>query len=90
MEDIMKKGMNPEAVDQMATAMTESGETVRNLFEQTASRVEGFDWTGEDRDRYVSEFRDGLGALTEQVVSRAGELAERARANAQAQRGASS
>lgn len=90
MEDTMKKGMIPEAVEQMAQQIQDAGEETRQIFSQIQGRVEGFDWTGEDRDRFVSEFSDALGQLTQQVADQAGELSQRATRNAAAQREASS
>ncbi len=86
----MKKGMNPEAVDQMATQIDDAGSTVQQLYTKLQSQVTDLDWTGDDRDRYVSDFDDSVGGqLVQQLLQRASDLAERARSNATAQRGAS-
>ena len=89
-EDTMKKGMNPEAVEQMGTTAETSGEDVNTIYTTVQGRVTDFDWTGEDRDKYVSEFEGTLGGLVQDVVTQLGEFAERAKKNAQQQREASS
>ena len=90
MEDTMKKGMTPESVEQMAQQIQQAGDDVQHAFQQIASRVSEFDLTGEDRDRFVSEFTDGLGQLAQQVNQQCGEFSERGTRNAAAQREASS
>ncbi|APX34697.1 hypothetical protein BH708_06965 [Brachybacterium sp. P6-10-X1] len=85
----MKKGMNPEAVEQMGTQITEAGEQVRQIYSKAQGRVSELDWTGEDRDQYVSEFEGELGQLVDQLVQQTTELADRASRNANAQREAS-
>ena len=90
MEDAMKKGMTPESVEQMGTQITEAGEQARQFYTQAQSRVSELDWTGEDRDQYVSEFESELGQLVDQLVQRTTEFADRASQNANAQREASS
>ncbi len=86
----MKKGMTPESVEQMAQQIQEAGEQVQQIFQQISSRVEGFDWTGEDRDRFVSEFADTLGQFAQQVAQQCGDFSERGTQNAAQQREASS
>ncbi|MFC5377363.1 hypothetical protein [Brachybacterium sacelli] len=90
MEDTMKKGMTPEAVEQMGTQITEAGEQARQIYTQVQSRVSELDWTGEDRDQYVNEFESELGQLVDQLVQRTTEFSDRASQNANAQREASS
>lgn len=90
LEDTMKKGMNPEAVEQMGSTAETAGDEVNTVYTTVQGRVTDFDWTGEDRDKYVSEFEGTLGGLVQQVVSQAQQFAERARQNAQQQREASS
>jgi hypothetical protein len=90
LEDIMKKGMNPEAVDQMGTQAETAGDDVNTVYSTVQGRVTDFDWTGEDRDRYVSEFEGTLGGLVQSVVNQAKSFGDRARANASQQREASS
>ena len=90
MEDVMKKGMVPEAVEQMGQRIEESGEEAQQIYRQAFSRLEGLDWTGDDRDRFVSEFEGTVGQAVQQLQQRAMALADKARQNAQAQRGASS
>src|SRR5699024_6948791 len=67
LEDTMKKGMNPEAVDQMSQQIQAAGEDALAAFTDVAGRVEGFDWTGEDRDRYVGEFNGAMLELAQRV-----------------------
>lgn len=81
----MKKGMNPEAVQQMATQITSAGEDVSSKYEAAAGRVQELDWTGEDADRYRGEFTDQIGQLVQQVVQGAQDFADRATQNAQQQ-----
>ena len=89
-EDTMKKGMNPEAVQQLGTPGERAGEVGKTMYTTVQGRVTYFDWTGEDRDKYVSEFEGTLGGLVQDVVTQLGEFAERAKKNAQQQREASS
>lgn len=86
----MKKGMNPEAVDQMAGQVESAGDDIQQAYAEVQGRVTDFDWTGEDRDRYVSEFESTIGDLVKSVAQQATELADRARRNASEQREASS
>ena len=88
-EDTMKKGMTPEAVEQMGTQITEAGEQVQQIFTAVQGRVTEFDWTGEDRDRYIQEFESTVGQLVQQVQQQAQEFGDRARNNANQQRDAS-
>lgn len=85
----MKKGMTPEAVDQMATQIDDAGQQAQQIFQEVQGRVSGLDWTGDDRDRYVSEFDGNIGQLVQQIAQQASDFAERARQNANAQRQAS-
>ena len=77
----MKKGMNPVAVRQMGTQIGTSGEEVRTAYTTVQGRVTEFDWTGEDRDRYVSEFDSTLGPLVSSVVDQLTDFQNRAEAN---------
>ncbi|WP_114855642.1 hypothetical protein [Brachybacterium sp. YJGR34] len=86
----MKKGMTPESVEQMGTQIQDAGEQTSQIYQQVQGRVEEFDWTGEDRDRFVSEFGDSVGQLVQQVLQQTGDFAQRASQNAAAQRDASS
>ena len=90
MEGTMKKGMAPESVEQMGQQIQQVGEDAQRIFQQIADRVQSFDWTGEDRDRYVSEFSDALGQMVQQVVQQCGDFSNRASQNASQQREASS
>lgn len=82
----MKKGMDPDAVDQVAQAIEDAGEAIGQSFQQVAGELEALDWTGEDRDAFVSRFGSEVGELVRQLQSDASDLAERARRNATAQR----
>lgn len=84
----MKKGMNPEAVEQLAQAVSDAADQARQHYSQAQSALEGLDWTGEDRDRYVSEFED-LGQQVQDLVRQATELGQRLTTNAAQQRSAS-
>lgn len=86
----MKKGMNPESVEQMGQQVQEAGDQAQQVFQKVAARVEEFDWTGEDRDQFVSQFTDQLGQLAQQVAQQCADFADRASQNAGAQREASS
>ena len=85
----MKKGMNPVAVRQMGTQIGTSGEEVRTAYTTVQGRVTEFDWTGEDRDRYVAEFDSTLGPLVSSVVDQLTDFQNRAEANAGQQEDAS-
>lgn len=85
----MKKGMTPESVEQMGNQVDEAGQEAQQIYTQIQGRITDFDWTGEDRDRYVSEFEGTVGQMVQQVVQQANEFAERARRNAAEQREAS-
>ncbi|MFC7376558.1 hypothetical protein ACFQS2_05145 [Brachybacterium sp. GCM10030267] len=84
-----KKGMNPEAVEKMATEITQAGDQAQQIYTQVLGRVTEFDWTGEDRDKYVSAFEGDLGNLVQQIVQQCTEFSERATKNATEQREAS-
>lgn len=85
----MRKGMDPQAVESMAMQMDEAGQGIREVYARIQARVSEFDWTGEDRDQYVSEFDSSVGQLVQQVAQQASDFAERARTNAAEQREAS-
>ncbi|EWS80875.1 hypothetical protein BF93_01190 [Brachybacterium phenoliresistens] len=86
----MKKGMNPAAVQQMATQISTAGEDVRGKFDGANARIQELDWTGEDADRYRGEFADQIGQLVQQVVQGAQDFSDRAIQNAQQQTDTSS
>src|SRR5699024_4965770 len=90
MEETIKKGMNPEAVGQISQQIQAAGEDALAAFTDVAGRVEGFDWTGEDRDRYVGEFNGAMLELAQRVKQTCDEFAERGKQNAMKQRDASS
>ena len=85
----MKKGMTPESVEQMGSQITEAGEQIQQIYTQIQARVAELDWTGEDRDRFVTAFDGDLGVQVQQAVTKTVDLAERAVRNAGAQREAS-
>ncbi|HIY24686.1 MAG TPA: WXG100 family type VII secretion target [Candidatus Brachybacterium merdigallinarum] len=85
----MKKGMDPEAVEQLATQIEETGQEIQGEFQRVQGRVSEFDWTGEDRDQYVAEFDGTIAEQISQIVQTANEFGERARKNAAEQREAS-
>ncbi|MGY5765866.1 hypothetical protein ACXET9_11760 [Brachybacterium sp. DNPG3] len=85
----MKKGMNPVAVEQMATSIDDAVETIQELFTTLQGQVTDLDWTGDDRDRFVSDFSDTVGGAAQRLAQQGGDLAERGRTNATAQRNAS-
>ena len=85
----MKKGMNPEAVDQMSQQIQQAGEDALAAFNEVSGRVEGLDWTGEDRDRFVGEFNGSLLELAQRVKQTCDEFHERGTQNAAKQREAS-
>jgi len=90
MEDTMKKGMNPEAVDQMSQQIEQAGEDALAAFNEIVGRVEGLDWTGEDRDNYVNEFTGTLRDLATKVKQSCDEFGTRGKQNSAKQRDASS
>ena len=85
----MKKGMTPEVVEQMAEQIRGAGDDTNAAYTTVQGRVTDFDWTGEDRDRYVSDFDSSIGQLVQQVRQQAQDFADRAQRNAQEQREAS-
>ncbi|EYT47548.1 uncharacterized protein YukE [Brachybacterium muris] len=82
----MKKGMNPEAVEQLAQQVDGLVDNMNSVYTGRLGYVTDLDWTGEDRDRYVPEFEDQVGNANRAVCEKLTELAERLRANAAAQR----
>lgn len=85
-----KKGMSPEAVNQMATQIDGLVDTINEKYQTAQGRVEELDWTGEDRDQFVSDFESTVGQAFKDAASKLGDLAERARTNASQQTDASS
>ncbi|MFC0675084.1 hypothetical protein [Brachybacterium hainanense] len=81
----MKKGMNPGAVQQMASQTSAAGEDIRAKFDAALSRVEELDWTGDDADTFRGEFADSIGQLVQAVVQGTQDFADRANSNAQNQ-----
>lgn len=82
----MKKGMNPEAVEQVAAQVDSLIENMENIYTGRLGYVTDLDWTGEDRDRYVPEFDEQVGGANKVVIQRLNELAQKLRSNAQHQR----
>ena len=85
----MKKGMTPEAVESLAEQIRGAGDDANAAYTTIQGRIADFDWTGEDRDRYVAEFESTIGQLIQQVQQKANDFADRAKRNAQEQREAS-
>lgn len=84
-----KKGMDPEAVKQMAQSIRDAGEEAQSAFDDVKGKVDELDWTGEDRDDYVSQFED-LADKVKQLKQKADDFAESAEKNAKEQTTASS
>ncbi|MDN5599130.1 MAG: hypothetical protein ACTMKY_01015 [Dermabacteraceae bacterium] len=82
--------MKPEAVDQMGQQIEQAGQDAMAAFNEIAGRVESFEWTGEDQERFVSEFEGTVQQLATTVQQRCTEFAERAKQNAAMQRETSS
>ena len=82
----MKKGMNPEAVEQLAGQVDSLIENLNQIYTGRLGYVTDLDWTGEDRDRYVPEFEEQVGNANRTLCDQLTELAERLRTNAQHQR----
>lgn len=85
----MKKGMNTEAVDRLAGQVLDSVDGVQTTFQTSLDSLTELDWTGDDRDIYVSEY-DTVGDAVEKVKTGLSTLSERLTSNAAAQRTASS
>ena len=85
----MKKGMNPEAVVQMGNQIAQAGDDAMAAYTDVAGRVESLDWTGEDRDAFVSDFNSTIQNLMKQLQTQCAEFNERANRNAEQQRTAS-
>ncbi|MEE1616823.1 WXG100 family type VII secretion target [Brachybacterium sp. J153] len=86
----MKKGMNPEAVEAIAGDIDELIESMNSIYEGRLGYVTDLDWTGEDRDKYLSEFESTIGTANQAVVQQLTDFAERLRTNAKGQREISS
>ena len=82
----MKKGMTPEAVESLAEQIRGAGDDANAAYTTIQGRIADFDWTGEDRDRYVPEFDEQVGGANKVVIQRLNELAQKLRSNAQHQR----
>jgi uncharacterized protein YukE len=82
----MKKGMNPDQIEQIAGSVDELIENMNSVYEGRVEQVTGLDWTGEDRDQYISKFESEVGEANTAVVQALTDFAERLRSNAQAQR----
>lgn len=85
----MKKGMNPDAVEQLSSTVTDGIDQTTQFFSAAQDALESLDWTGDDQSRFLSEFQE-FGEQVQSVCQAAGELAERLMMNAQQQRQASS
>ncbi|UYG15625.1 hypothetical protein BRM3_08175 [Brachybacterium huguangmaarense] len=85
----MKKGMIPEDVDKIATDITTAVEDVDTYYNDAYSALTELDWTGDDRDRFVSDFEEQVGGLLTTLKQAASDMATRATTNANEQRNAS-
>lgn len=85
-----KKGMNPDAVNALATAIIDNSKQAQTIYDTVYGELEGLDWTGEDRDRFLSDFESALGQAVTNLVSTAEGFGQRAQENAAAQVTASS
>lgn len=84
-----KKGMSPDAVNQMADKIDELADNIKQKYQEVQGRVEDLDWTGEDRDKFISEFESTVGQAFDDAAQKLGDLSERARTNASQQTDAS-
>lgn len=86
----MKKGMNPEAVEAVASSVEALAEEIRGVYEARMTQVTDLDWTGQDRDQYLSEFDSEVGGANQSVISQLDAFVERLRSNVRQQRETSS
>jgi uncharacterized protein (DUF2461 family) len=85
-----RKGMDPDAVEQMGRTIEDAGQGVQDVYTKARTAVSELEWTGEDRERFVTDFESEVGDLVTRVQQGLEDLAERARTNATEQRQASS
>lgn len=86
----MRKGMNPEDVEKMAGHLEEAGQKVKTHFKQAHDALEHLQWTGEDRDKFLSSFSQDLQHQVNDLATKVHELSATAKRNAQEQRTTSS
>lgn len=85
----MKKGMIPEDVDKISADITTAVENADTYYNDAYSALTELDWTGDDRDRFVTGFEEQLGGLLTTLKQAAGDMSTRATTNASEQRDAS-
>jgi uncharacterized protein (DUF2461 family) len=85
-----KKGMDPDAVEQMGRTIEDAGQGVEDAYTKARNAVNELEWTGDDRERFLTDFESQVGDLVTNVRQGLDDLAERARTNATEQREASS
>lgn len=83
-------GMDIEAVRSLAQQMNSSAEEIRNLASRLSSALEGTQWVGPDREKFVGDWQGQYMTSLNQVAQGLVDAAQRATANASEQETASS
>lgn len=80
-----KKGMTPEQVQKMSQRLHQGVSQINNEFKAAKSHLDGLDWTGEDRTKFLHEFDSEIGNLVKQVTQKLDEFSQKAKKNADQQ-----
>lgn len=83
-------GMDIEAVRSLAQQMNSSAEEIRSLASRLSSALEGTQWVGPDREKFVGDWQGQYMTSLNQVAQGLVDAAQRATSNASEQETASS
>lgn len=82
-------GMNIEEVRSLATQLNAKAEEIRGIMSTLTNALQGTNWVGPDRERYVSEWQSHHVTALNSVINGLQTAAQAATANASEQEAAS-
>ena len=83
-------GMDTQAVQQLAQQMSHSADQIENIMQTLTHSLTGTQWTGPDREQFVSDWQSTHCTALRTVVQGLRDAAQKAMQNAQQQEQTSS
>jgi uncharacterized protein YukE len=62
-------GLDPEAVNTLAVNLHQSADTIQQIMTSLTQQLNGAQWTGPDRDRFVNEWQSQHVAQLHSVIN---------------------
>lgn len=84
------KGMDPGTVEQLALSIEAAAGNAHAAYTHARTAATELEWTGEDRDRYITDLESTVADAVQRIVQLAEQFCERARKNVAEQESASS